>query len=207
MKKFKILISIIIFILLSFQNPNLPKKVSDKEFRYEFFTKIKKIKTKKNFTYYWFKGGKIHLSEFGSTNELLHGKYVKYYLSNQLAEQGNFKNGLRIGLWKNWFENGKLAKIENYSNGRRNGKFEDYNELGKLVRSGYYKNNKKHGTFIDFIKKDTIKYKNDSIKIKKIKLKKEKNKNILPKENTPSKAKRNIWSFFKKKNKKNDKST
>ena len=142
-------ISIFFLIFLtSFQNPELPKRIYDKEFKYEFYTIAKKIKPSKNKKYYWFKGGKIHYSVYGATDELLNGKYIKFYLTNQLAEQGTFKNGLKKGIWKNWNENGTLSKTENYSNGYLNGKYEEFDSNGKLFISGIYRNNKKHGYFI-----------------------------------------------------------
>lgn len=199
--------------ILGYQNPDLPKRIYDKEFKHEFFVIVKKINPSKNKKYYWFKGGKIHNSEFGATNELLNGKYIKFYLTNQLAEQGFFKNGLKKGIWKVWYENGTLSKIENYKNGYLNGKYEEFDNNGRLIFSGNYRNNKKHGYFINHQKKDTVRFKNDSVFVKEIKEKKKKSKDINPKEGKskevksqkqPKENKQNVkakksWGIFKKK--------
>lgn len=199
-------ISIFFLIFLSsFQNPDLPKRIYDKEFKYEFYTIIKKINPSKNKKYYWFKGGKIHNSEFGATNELLNGKYIKFYLTNQLAEQGVFKNGLKKGVWKKWFENGTLSKIENYNNGHLSGKYEEFDNNGKLIVSGNYRNNKKHGYFIYHQKKDTVRFKNDSVFIKEIKEKKIKSKDVNPKKNKSKEVKSQKQPKENKKNVKDKK--
>jgi len=202
---------LVLIFLSSFQNPELPKRIYDKEFKYEFYTVTKKIKPHKNKKYYWFKGGKIHNSEYGTTDELLNGKYIKFYLTNQLAEQGIFKKGLKKGLWKNWNENGTLSKMENYSNGYLNGKYEEFDSNGKLIVSGIYRNNKKHGYFIYHQSKDTVRFKNDSVFVKKIKEKKIKEEEVKTKKVKPQiqqkkskqniKTKKSFWHIFKKKTK------
>jgi antitoxin component YwqK of YwqJK toxin-antitoxin module len=90
--------------MLSFTQPIYKKKITDLEFRYEFFTTTKAVEAKTDRFYFWFKAGAIHSSEFGVSGELLHGAFEKFYLNNQLAEKGKFKNGLKEGLWKTWFQ-------------------------------------------------------------------------------------------------------
>lgn len=161
------------FSLISFSDPYSIKRISDKDFRYEFYTTDKKIKTKSDKIYYWFKGGLIHNAQAGIAGELLNEKFTKMYHSNQLAEQGYFKNGLKNGLWKTWHKNGMIETTQKWSNGVRTGKFYHFNEDGLTIQKGKYKRGNKHDVWIDFIKKDTLKYKNGIIFIKKIKPSKE----------------------------------
>ena len=49
-------------LLFSFKDPYLIKRISDKEFRYEFYTIKKEVNPVKNKTYYWFKEiGRAHV--------------------------------------------------------------------------------------------------------------------------------------------------
>ena len=161
--------------LQSFSDPYTMKRISDKEFRYEFYTTDKKVKAKDNKIYYWFKGGLIHNAQAGFVGELLDDKFVKTYNSNQIAEQGTFRKGLKIGLWKTWYTNGIVATTQKWCNGLRSGTFYSYDEKGLLIEKGKFRKNEKHGIWIDCIKKDTIVYKKGLIFIKKIKEEKDNN--------------------------------
>lgn|GEM_PF-1005594 len=155
------------FALVSFGDPYTIKRISDKNFRYEFYTTDKKINPKTSKTYFWFKGGLIHEAQGGVAGELLNDKFVKMYHSNQLAEQGQFKNGLRVGEWKTWHQNGVLATTLHYSNGLRSGKYFRYDESGKLVESGKFSSNLKNGKWKDTESEEIITYKNGVIVKKK----------------------------------------
>lgn len=157
------------FLLLSFSDPYTIKRISDANFRYEFYTTNKKIKAKDNKIYYWFKGGLIHNTQSGMTGELLQDKFIKMYHSNQLAEQGVFKKGLKVALWKTWYPSGVLETTQKWSNGLKTGDFFRFNENGLVIEKGNFKKGKKHGTWIDYIKKDTVVYKKGVVFIKKIK--------------------------------------
>jgi len=86
-------LSAFIFVAFSFKSSyDLKKRITDKSFRYEFYTTHEKVNVKTNRFYYWFKGGAIHSSEFDYSGELLEGSYEKFYLSNQLAEKGSFSS-------------------------------------------------------------------------------------------------------------------
>jgi hypothetical protein len=162
-------IGIITLFLLSFSDPYTIKRISDANFRYEFYTTQKKIKPKTNRIYYWFKGGLIHNAESGIAGELLHDKFIKMYHNNQLAEEGRFRKGLKTGLWKTWYQSGVLESNQKWSNGLRSGRYNHYDEKGNLTETGLYASNRKEGTWIDFIKKDTVAYKKGIIYVKKVK--------------------------------------
>jgi len=150
---------ILAFVLLSFGDPYSIKRISDKDYRYEFYTTSKKVTAKKNKTYYWFKGGLIHEAQAGVAGDLLHDKFIKMYHNNQLAEQGEFKNGLRVGQWKTWYESGVLASTTEYTNGFRCGKYFRYNESGNLVENGKFSSDLKTGKWTNTESKEITTYK------------------------------------------------
>lgn len=215
-KRFYLFGKYLIFVLLlfnfSFIDPNLLKKISDKEFKYEFCTSNKKIKVLKGTTYYWFKGGAIHVSEYGMSGEILNGIFMKYYLDNQLAEKGHFKYGKKIGEWKSWHKNGQIQILTRWRNGKQNGSYIKFADNGKLLESGKFKNGRKEGIWIDYLKKDTLKYKKGEVFLKKKEILKEakKNQNSSKKElknqektnKNKKKVKKEHWwlKYFKKKN-------
>lgn len=105
---------VLVLSLLSFQEwePNLKKRISDTSYRYEFYVTKDEPRVKSDRIYYWFKGGTIHNSENGISGELLHDVFEKFYLNNQLAEKGEFKKGLKVGLWKTWYANGFQLQLK-----------------------------------------------------------------------------------------------
>ena len=138
------------------------KVIRDNGFDIECYVALeKRTNFNKNKTYYWFKAGQIHQSVSTSGGLVLHKAYSKYYQSKQLAEQGAFSFGLKIGNWKTWHENGKLKTNQAWNNGYREGHFKTYDSLGNLIIKGDYKNNLKVGYWIDFVKKDTTYHKNN----------------------------------------------
>lgn len=152
-----------VFILTSFDDPYMIKRTSDKDFRYEFYTTDKKITPNKNKTYYWFKGGLIHEAQGGITGDLLDNKFIKMYHTNQLAEQGRFKKGVKVGVWKTWYQNGLLATVQNWNDGLRSGSYLHYDQNGILIETGRFMSNLKNGKWINVENKDTILYKKGKI--------------------------------------------
>lgn len=162
----------IALISSSFSDPYTIKRISDKNFRYEFYVTDKNITPKAAKVYYWFKGGAIHSAQGGFGGSLLNDVFLKTYHSNQIAEHGSFKNGIKTGMWKTWHPNGSIESTQKWSNGLRTGRYYKYNVNGILAETGYYKNDKKQGKWYDFEKKDTTNYRNGILVIKKQKLSK-----------------------------------
>ncbi len=156
-------------VLMSFSDPYTIKRISDLNFRYEFYVTDKNIKPKQDKTYYWFKGGAIHNTQGGTTGKLLNESFIKMYHSNQLAEQGAFKDGLKVGLWKTWYPNGIIETTQYWSDGSKTGAYSHYNDNGTLLEKGKYKKDIKNGQWIDCTRKDTVVYKNGIVLVKKIK--------------------------------------
>lgn len=167
LKKSTFLYLILFVLLSSFSDPYSIRRISDMNFRYEFYTTDKKINPKKNRMYYWFKGGLIHNSQSGIVGDLLDDTFIKLYHSNQLAEQGQFRNGLKIGLWKTWHPNGKISTIQYWKNGFKTGNYYCYDENGVMTTKGFYRNDKMNRLWIDYAKKDTLEYKKGIVVLKK----------------------------------------
>lgn len=163
---------LLVFLLVSFSDPYTIKRISDVNFRYEFYTTENKVNPKKSKTYYWFKGGLIHHSQAGITGDLLNDKFIKMYHSNQLAEQGEFKKGLKVGLWKTWHPNGKIQTIQYWDNGLKSGNYYCYDDKGDMIIKGNYRHDVINGKWIDYVKKDTVVYRKGVVVVKKMVLSK-----------------------------------
>jgi len=173
---FYIALAMMAFLLVSFTDPVQKKKITDVHYRYEFYTTRKTVEPKEGRSYHWFKSGAIHTSEYGTSGELLHEGYEKFYLDNQIAEKGKFYYGQKEGSWKTWHTNGTLDSKQYWQDGRRHGAFLSYDTNGGLVEKGNFRKGKKHGKWINYVKKDTVVYKNDVVFVKKIKKTKEERK-------------------------------
>lgn len=160
-------------LLFSFGEPKLKKRITDKDFRYEFYVTDKAPEVREGRVYFWFKGGAIHQTEYGISGELLDDVFEKFYLNNQLAEQGEFKRGLRVGVWKSWYSNGTMKSYEYWDNGLKQGMSFLYDEQGRLLLKGRYKSDKKHGRWIDYKANDTTAYKLGNVVVSKPKKVKE----------------------------------
>ena len=118
-------------------------------------------------TYYWYKSNEIHESKGGYGGHLLHNTYTKYFITNELQEQGKFVFGLKDGEWKEWYQNGQLKSVTNWVKGQRSGGYWFYNDEGELLTRGKYQQDKKKGKWINYVSKDTIVYKQGKPFVKK----------------------------------------
>lgn len=189
---------VIVLTLFSFQEIKLKKRITDKEFRYEFYVTHKEPEIKSQRTYYWFKAGAIHNSESGIAGQLLDDAFEKFYLNNQLAEKGEFRKGLRVGVWKTWYQNGVIKTNQYWDEGKKKGMSFLYSEQGELIEKGRFRSDKKHGKWINYISKDTTLYNYGEKVIPKPK------KEKVIKENADGEKKPSFFKrLFSKKNKSN----
>lgn len=65
-------------------------------------------RTSLNDFYFWFKSGRIHNTQGSYYGKLLHGNYKIIDNDRHLLEEGFFKKGKKVGLWRSWYENGTL---------------------------------------------------------------------------------------------------
>lgn len=75
--------------------------------------------------------GKLRTSFVGEDNG--NYKFTQYYENGEKAAVGQFKNGLKHGVWKTWNENGKVQAIAHYKNGEKTGKWIITDEIEHAV--------------------------------------------------------------------------
>ncbi|WP_321515384.1 hypothetical protein [Marinifilum fragile] len=92
-----------------------------KQILFRVLTHKQEFKAENSKIYYWFSKGKIRQNVGGYSGDLLDGKYEMFNKEGMLLEQGTFKKGLKIGIWKNWDENGDLWRISEYVEGVKHG--------------------------------------------------------------------------------------
>lgn len=140
----------------SIETPINRKFTSNKQYKEVLFVTDKMPNARRQRNYYWYKSREVHYSQDNYGGELLDGEYVKYYYSNQLAERGGFKNGLKKGEWTKWYENGQVAQVSQWKKGRQMGKFISRDSLGNIVEYGKYKKDVKIGNWVYPEKGETI---------------------------------------------------
>jgi len=162
MKKILAVLIVTIFCF-AFSNSKIQKRVvRENEFDVHCYISLKKVRFfENNKMYYWYKSGGIHQSVASIGGNALHKDYIKYYRSNQLAEQGKYNYGLKTGVWKTWHTNGQVDTKEQWYDGFLQGEYMEYNSNGKLITKGKYNNNLKVGTWVNYTTNDTIYYKKD----------------------------------------------
>ena len=151
---------LVVVLCMSFSSDLQKKTVRQDGYDIECYIELKEPNSLNSHKmYYWFKSGQIHQSLSTIGGYVLHGNFVKYYRSNQLAEKGNFSHGLKTGIWRSWHENGLIKEQEIWKNGYKQGNYYNYNSKGELILAGSYRRNKKIGRWINYTTKDTIYYK------------------------------------------------
>lgn len=82
------------------------------------------------------------LAQFGSG--MYNGSYKKFK-SNKLTEEGNYKEGLREGIFKEYYSDGSVKSERNFANGKIDGIHKEYYTNGKPEKEKGYKNGLEHG--------------------------------------------------------------
>lgn len=121
-------------------------------------------------TYYWFKAGGIHHTQGGFSGRLLNGHFSSFYLTKNLKEEGDFKKGVKTGLWRSWRENGVLDRASSYRKGQENGRFFVYDDSGVVKQTGRMKDGKFHGNVKTYVRQDSmtnVYYRNGAVAVKK----------------------------------------
>jgi len=75
------------------------------------------ISAKSNLHYFWYGSNAIHETQGGYSGRLLNGLYSAFYLNKNLKEQGNYKKGLKNGVWKSWGGDGSLLSTTTWKHG------------------------------------------------------------------------------------------
>jgi antitoxin component YwqK of YwqJK toxin-antitoxin module len=74
-------------------------------------------KIKNDRYYYWYLRNIIHSTQGGYSGQLLNGHYTAFYPDKNLKEEGDFKTGLKDGVWKTWNRKGDLTNVANWDEG------------------------------------------------------------------------------------------
>ena len=136
------------------ENPLSRRHCTSELYKMDFYVSSsdKKIRYKDTLEYFWFKGQKLHSTQGRSAGLVLHGQFSKFYKDGQLAEQGEFRYGLKNGEWLSWHPSGKIAGIYNYKRGVLHGHFFQFDKDGNPLKAGRYRKGTVHSqTFHHFL--------------------------------------------------------
>ena len=106
--------------------------------------------------YYHFESKQIMSQEFYK-NGKLEGVRKVFYKDATIAEETNYKNGIKVGNSKMYSEKGKLLDSHIYKNGQYDGVASYYDGLGNKIYEGNYVKGKRVGTWKFFEKNKVIK--------------------------------------------------
>lgn len=172
MKKM-ILFSLNCFIL-NLAYSQSPDKIKNKihldssTYLYTFYINDKAIKIKTDKIYYWYKSGRIFTTMEGYGGKVLNGSFTKYYVTNNLSEEGQFLNGLKSGFWKKWYSNGMLKEKSCWNKGILSGLYKSFDSTGRPVKNGKYIKGKFSGVSYEYDQKNNLKiitYSKDKIQL------------------------------------------
>jgi antitoxin component YwqK of YwqJK toxin-antitoxin module len=126
---------------------NLPKFINTKDsvIKLHILEDIPEIEVKEDRMYYWFTLNQVHKTKGGYSGKVLNGLYQVFSSTNDLIEQGDYKNGLKTGKWIRWYKNGQIASITNWINGALEGEQLTYNDNGVMETKYIYANNALNG--------------------------------------------------------------
>ncbi len=76
---------------------------------------------------------------------------VHLYENGDIKQEGAYKKGHRVGIWRAFFKAGKLQSLRNYNeDGKEEGLYQVYKQEGSyyyLFISGFFNNGEKRGTW------------------------------------------------------------
>ena len=55
------------------------------------------------------------------TQWIRHGLFVFYHKSGQVGSEGEYEDGVEVGIWRDYYENGQIAAEGQYDNGQEQG--------------------------------------------------------------------------------------
>lgn len=132
------------------------KNIQSEKGKEFFYTSQYREKANDNSFYYWYKAQNVYCAKGFHNQMVLEGEYLLYDLNNHIIEQGNFKNGLKTGVWKKWYANGNYAMVNNWKNGNKTGEEILFFENGNKATVAHYAKNLLHGIFIEYAKNRTL---------------------------------------------------
>ncbi|MDP5001351.1 MAG: hypothetical protein NWQ15_05585 [Flavobacterium sp.] len=106
--------------------------------------------------YFHFESKQLMSVEFYSKGKLVGVRKV-FYKDGTVAEETNYKNGIKEGSSKTYSEKGELLDAHIYKNGQYNGLASYFDGLGNKMYEGNYVNGKRVGIWKFFEKNKVIK--------------------------------------------------
>lgn len=106
--------------------------------------------------YYHYESKQLMSQEFYKSGKL-EGVRKVFYKDGTIAEEINYKNGIKVGKAKTYSEKGQLIDSHIYKNGQYDGVASYYDGLGNKMYEGNYVNGKRVGTWKFFEKNKVIK--------------------------------------------------
>ena len=88
----------------------------------------------------------------------IEGKVFFYGTDGQVSWEGFYKNGIRVGEWKNYYKSGRVKLKFSYSQiGLLEGSRIEYYENGQAKEIFHYENGKKNGEWMTYYENSLIK--------------------------------------------------
>lgn len=125
---------------------------------------ISKRNLKNDLYYYSFHKGEILSIQGAVIGYALDGEFEKFDSSKKIRQRGQFKNGLKHGVWKKWDSNGNLIWSKSFRKGKLHGKTYHFNnQNSEISKELNYCKGKKQGKGIEYSDGETfiVKYKKD----------------------------------------------
>lgn len=150
------------------ENQEIVLSSNDSTVRLNICNTNPKVKLRSNLRYYWYLSHTVYSNQGGYSGHLLNGHYLVFDKQMRLKVEGNFKNGLKEGVWKSWGNNGCLESEYFWHRGLRAGTALLYNSMGNVYKEVPYSNDMIHGVVITRIgdKLEKQKFRN-GVEIKK----------------------------------------
>ena len=101
----------------------------------QFYTKSPEksgpVVTQDNLYYTWYRADSIFITKGAFNGKLLDGSYLESFPNKALKQKGNYKDGLKDGIWETWFQNGERESLITWKKGIIFGKMVQYTIDGK----------------------------------------------------------------------------
>ena len=74
-----------------------------------------------------------------------HGDYKAFHENGVQKTAGQYRHGVRIGVWTHWYENGQKQSEMDWVQGQPEGLVIEWHENGQKKNEGHWKNGGRHG--------------------------------------------------------------
>jgi hypothetical protein len=100
----------------------------------------------------------LTIDDLVKTKGLYYKKFNDVPFTGEITgiESGEFKDGVRDGVWKIYHESGRLEIKGNFKDGKEEGLFEVYHQNGQLKEKGNFKDGEKDGLWELFNRDGTL---------------------------------------------------